>query len=426
MVLPREAEDVQEDSLSSDASGADHGPRNKPASAQPLLERWGVRYFRALSRDVSVVDVDGVHFLNSAERAGLRAVVRGAVTRAAVAGALSTLVSAGAEVLATPLLETAGNDSAGAMRVRFWLIVVGATALASVIEIAYLYWDGLRSVHRMAVVAGLDLFGQPIVTDPADPNRPSRSERVAVAEGLARAALELPNPVGQVFGINPRREASRLELALASIVYKLKISVTNFLVKALVRRAVGRTALRGWLSALVPFAAVPVTAAWNGIVAWLVLREARIRTMGPSAAGELITFVLAGNHPNEMTLAARHMLVRAVACSIVRTQDLHPNLVGLLETLAARLRVDPTEDIDDAARFVKELVRVEPAEQRRALRMLCVAAIIDGRVSRRERRLVLEAFRACGLPSDLAALERLRSAFVRGDRLVSERVEELA
>ena len=37
--------------------------------------------------------------------------------------------------------------------------------------------------------------------------------------------------------------------------------------------------------------AVPVTAVWNGVVSWLVMREARLRAMGPSAAVALVDAV---------------------------------------------------------------------------------------------------------------------------------------
>lgn len=399
--------------------------KESAAASPPILERWGVRYFRNLSRDVKVVDVDGVNYLNPEERKALATVARGAIVRAGVAGTLSTVVSATAEVLANPLIASSGGAPAPwSMTLRFWLIVLGATTLASIIEIAYLYWDGLRAVHRMAVVAGLDLFGE--VSSEAGP---TDDERAAVAAGLARAALELPNPAGHVFGVNPHRHASRLQLVLASLVYKLKISVTSFLVKALVRRALGRTALRGWLDALVPFAAVPVTAAWNAIVAWLVLREARIRTMGPSAAAELTGIVL--DDAGALSEPCRQTLFRAVASSMVRTEDLHPNLVALLAHVAKRLDLvaiveSDHLDLGDPARFLSALRDLDDEERKLCLRMLCVAAILDGRVTRKERALIEQAFAMSGLAPKQGVLSSLRRSFVRGDKIPKERVLSLA
>src|SRR5262249_46229550 len=150
------------------------------------------------------------------------------IARAMIAGAISTVVSATVEItVAHPLLGPHPRTATLAEEARFYAVVGGATAIASVIEILYLYWDGLRSVHRLANAAGLDLF-------------PHQDDAHALADAMARAALELPNPTASVFGVNPHREASRLRLLVASLVYKLKISVTNFLMKALVRRALGR------------------------------------------------------------------------------------------------------------------------------------------------------------------------------------------
>ncbi|MGH7284795.1 MAG: LBF_2804 family protein, partial [Polyangiaceae bacterium] len=272
----------------------------------PLLERLGVRYFRRLSDAFGKIDAgDGVAYLNPNERKALRRVVRFGVTRAAIAGALSTVVSGTAELIARHHLHPDSRHATWHTQVQLWTVIALATAGASVVEISFLYWDGLRTVHELAREAGLELFPE--------------GERTAVAQAMARAALELPNPTAAVFGVDPRREASKLGLFFASIVYKLKISVSNFLVKALVRRALSRAFVRAWL----PLVAVPVTATWNGIVAWLILREARVRAMGPSAAIEMIGVLFENAH--DLSDLGRAAALRAVASSIVRTRDMHPN-----------------------------------------------------------------------------------------------------
>jgi hypothetical protein len=244
---------------------------------------------------------------------------------------------------------------------------------------------------------------------------------------MARAALELPNPTDELFGVNPQREASKLGLLFASLVYKAKVSVSNFLAKMLVRRILGRALVRAWL----PFVAVPITAAWNGVVCWLILREARIRAMGPSAASEMVSVVFDG--VGELGELARAAVVRAVAASIVRTVDLHPNLVALL--VEVRARVPPrrvvgdareTDRLDDPRVFLEVLGELQEHEQRLVLRVLSVAAAIDGRLTRAEKRLLRDARAACGLPDDVRPTERLRRAFTSGDPISREVIESLA
>ena len=376
-------------------------PGLAPQARPPLLERMGIWYFRALSRAARQrAATDPVHELNAEERASLRGIQRAAIVRAAAAGAVSSIVSAAAEIWVTP-----PHPDAAANPWMFWGVVGGATALASVVEILYLYWDGLRAVHGLATAAGLDLF-------------PQGDAGHAVAASMARAALELPNPPDPVHGIDPRREASKARLVLASLFYKLKVSVTNFVVKALVRRMLGRTMLRTWL---LPFVAVPVTAAWNGLVCWFILREARIRAMGASAAREMVGSIFrAEGTPSP---AQRDVVLRGVAATIVRTVDAHPNLLAVLDAVRDAVGADsapgapPPEGLDDTAGFLARLRALPASEQGFVLRVLGVAAIIDGRMTGAERRLWREAREAAGLPPDERPLKVLLRAFVHGDRV---------
>lgn len=211
---------------------------------------------------------------------------------------------------------------------------------------------------------------------------------------------------------------------LASVVYKLKVSVSNFLAKMLVKRMLGRAVVRAWL----PFVAVPITAAWDGVVCWLILREARIRAMGPSAATEMIASAL--GDAGELGTLARAAVVRAVAASIVRTVDLHPNLVALLEIVRARvghdLSPEDTERLDDPRAFLTVLRNLARPEQQLVLRVLSIATVIDGRVTRAEKRLLRDARAACGLAGDLGATARLLRAFRNGRPVSHDLVRSLA
>lgn len=407
-------------SLGKDSSA---GPSEPSSAAPPLLVRLGIRYFRELSNRRRLGEaVDAVHFLNDEERKALRRIERGAILRAAIAGALSTIVAGAVEVWIAMPLYWHGRRTTFDQEVRYYAIVGVATIVTSVIEIGYLYWDGLRAVHDLAHEAGLDLF-------------PNRDDDKALASVMARAALELPNPTATLFGVNPHREASRTRLFFASIVYKLKVSVTNFVFKALVRRALGRAFVRGWL----PFAAVPTTAAWNAFICWLIMREARIRAMGPSAAREMIGIAFGAGRVT-LSAAGKAAALRAVASSIVRTEDLHPNLAALLHEVARvvlrddavldpRVRIeieDGAGALDDSSAFLRCLPTLPVVEQRMVLRVLAIASIIDGRLTRAEKRLLSEARAACGLdPNDLDAVKRLRRAFMAGDPIEPARISEL-
>ena len=370
-----------------------------PKSEQrPLLERLGGRFLQAGKFAPARAD-DPIHVLNPVERAGLQRVMRGAVLRAALAGALNAGATGLGALFATHVLGHKPEHATLLQTISYWGLFGVLAMVAAVLEIAYLYWDSLNAVRALSLVAGLEI-------DSVD--------NAEVRFALARAALELPNAPDATFGVNPHREANRWQLATASLVYKLKVSVTNFLFKAFVERAVGRLATRSFLA----FTAVPINALWNGLVCWFVLREARIRVMGPSAACEMLDIIFAAEPSTSPALYIA--LHRALGAAVVRTSELHPNHIALIRELRQRCG-EPLEGVvvDDSAAFLRSLPELTLAERRTALRVLAVVAILDGRLVKRERRLLEEAYEAAALTPALEHVERLRRAFVAGDPIPS-------
>ena len=361
---------------------------------RPLLERLGGRFLQSGNFVPDQAD-DPIHVLNPVERAGLLRVTRGAVLRAALAGALNALVTGLGAVFASGLLGQKPEHATLLETASYWGLFSVLALLAAVLEIAYLYWDSLRAVRALSLVAGLQI---------------DSAENLDTRFALARAALELPNAPEPTLGVNPHREASRLQLAVASLVYKLKVSVTNFVFKTLVQRAAGRLATRTFLA----FTAIPINAAWNALVCWFVLREARIRVMGPSAAIQMLNVVFeAQPSPSPALLASLH---RALAAAVVRTSEMHPNHLSLMRELRLRVGEPPSDiEVDDTRAFLHSLSELEGAERRTALRVLVIAAILDGRLVKRERRLLLDAYAVAAIPPALEHVERLRKAFVSGD-----------
>jgi len=359
-----------------------------------LLDKFGSEFLRRNAETAAVAD-DPIHVLNPVERAGLRRVSRGAVFRAGLAGVVNAILTGLGDLYAAYLFGPVPEHPSLLERARYWGVFGTGAVVFAVLEILYLGWDGLRSVTRLSAVAGLEL---------------SKDDNKEVALALARAALELPNPPEAVLGVNPHREASRAQLVVASAVYKLKIFVTNFVFKQVIAHALPKLATRYVLA----FTAIPINGLWNGLVCWSVLREARIRVMGPSAALDMLNAVLESEpEPRPELAAAIH---RAVGSAIVRTQELHPNHVAIVRAVRQRLGEPPQDlELDDSDIFLKQLPGLEPAERRVVLRVLAIAAILDGRLVRAEKRLLSEAYELAKLPSRLDHVEKLRRAFVAGD-----------
>jgi hypothetical protein len=317
---------------------------------------------------------DDVHLLDADERAQLFGVERRAIIKAGVIGAASAGICAAVEVALIPR---------EADLVFYWGVLGAVSAVCSVLEIVLLSVDALHAAHGQAVIAGVQV---------SDDVARERTFRV-----LARAALELPNPIDEVV-VDPLKETPKAWLLLAALAYKAKVSLTNVIVKQLVRRALGRATLR---AAVVPFVAVPVTALWNVAVARRVLRESRVRVLGPSAAVDVVRRTLPAGltlSPNEAEAA-----MRAVGAAIVRSADLHPNHVELLRVIRARLDVDLPKELDSSSRFLATLATIGDEKKQLVRTLLRAAVILDGRVPRRERQLLRAAGAEEGVDDALRA-----------------------
>lgn len=338
---------------------------DKPAA----LERFGAWYLRERTA-VTCPDAspaDRQHDVVWLERF--------VVMRAALAGALSSVLAGGVEIWANHRFD--GEDWTS--RAYFWGIVGGITAVAAVGEIAFLYWDALRSTHRLAKIVGVEAWL-------------GRGEyREAFARSLARAALELPNTRRPVHGVDPLREASKLTLVVASLAYKLKVAASTLILKLLIRRVLSRAAMR----TVLPLVAVPVTAIWNGLVSYRVIREARVRAGGPAAVARAAEKLFGSAAPHSLT--AREAILRAVASTIVRTQDLHPNVHAFLDEVRRHCADVKATDIGLPSELLALLPKLEQSERAIALEALVIAATIDGKLTRKELRLLSSAYEAAGM-----------------------------
>lgn len=392
---------------------ATHPTALPPGKDKPdRLERFGLTFLKKRRSTRADAGVAGARtrILTTDQQIELKRVQSRTIMRGALAGLLSGIIAGFGENLAaavTGYVQDAENS--GGTTIGFWTIV-GVVAIASSVgEILFLYWDSLRSVHRLTEVAHIELFADG-----------AAEEQNVVASALTRAALELPNPKSPVFGIDPLKEASKMRLIVVGLLYRAKRGVTNFILKAVIRRIGARAAVKGGSASgmsLLPFVAAPVFAAWNAYVCWKVMREARLRVVGPSAARELIDAAFAGKP--DLSPAGKLATLRALGATIVRQESLHPNLMALLGEVMRRVGEPGPETIDDRATFMRELPALDGTEQSVVLDVLRAAVIMDGDLSRSERDLLVAAHAACGRTADIAATKDLLRRFIAGERLIA-------
>jgi len=349
-----------------------------------FTERLGLRYFLRLEArracnpdDPVIIDEEVIAHLQRVERRG--------VMWASIYGAASGIFCALGAVWLGGLFESQPGHWLAPYE---WALAIGISVVVTVIELIGLYRLSLNTAFRLAIASGADRW-------------PDAAQRQDFYLSLIRSGLELPNPNTAVMGIDPLREASRWRLVARALLYKLKRSATNILAKAIARRVVGRSAVRG----LAEFVAAPVFAVWNAVIFRWALREARLRAMSARYVDRLVSRALP--ETLELDEDAQAACLSAVAVAAVSARDLHPNRLHLLRTLAGRFTVAAHRLTDERVSFLARLRGLDRRSRQAVVALLVGGVIIDGRISRRDRQLLAAVFAETGETIELADIRQL-------------------
>ena len=335
-----------------------------------LYERLGLRLFHHLVKTRKITTLP----LNDDERlASIRRLFIWSSLAAFVIGALSAWGSVATEQLYPEnSCEILASDSC----IEKYSSVAAVTLGLTIIEFSVLIWVSVYVVFRVSIITGRtgdedekELFSQ-------------------VPTLLSRAALEIPDPVRHILGIDPMQKVSKKKLLLFGIFYKLKVLLSNVLAKLIMRRVLGKSVFR----VSTDFIAVPVTGLWNSLVIFKVTREAILRSFGYYLAIHIARIELTEEKIGKLSPLAKLCCLQAVGNSIVLTQNYHPNMVFLLLQLTKVIPHDQDKQLDNWEEFLHNCSLISEKERYFVMDLLAVAAAFDGKISRMEKQKLGELF----------------------------------
>jgi hypothetical protein len=337
-----------------------------------LLERWGVRYFDYLGKKfgtaalqnltIDELPADAVLQSLSANITGFAAIVAFGV------GSLTTFVTVWIEWHYKSVLPST----------EYYTLYLCVLAFMLIIEFAVLFWLGLRTVYSLSCLTGHHQSSMDSLL-PVE---------YATSMMLARAAMELPDPVVHYLGIDPLKHLSKSKLFMIAALYKVKVVLSSLLARIVLTNTFGKGGSRTAFS----WIAIPITGFWDAFTLYKVAKEARLRLFGHKLAEYLAQQILTDDLMASLSPQAREGAVRAVATMMVLAQNYHPNMLVLLTRISTTFDMDNHADYDDWDRFLKILNTVEEHERYFLLDLLCVASAFDGKLSRLEKYHLPQAY----------------------------------
>jgi hypothetical protein len=337
-----------------------------------LLERWGVRYFDYLGKKFGTAELqnltidelpaDAVLQSLSANITGFAAIVAFGV------GSLTTFVTVWIEWHYKSVLPST----------EYYTLYLSVLAFMLVIEFSVLFWLGLRTVYSLSCLTGHHQSSM-------DSLLPIE---YATSTMLARAAMELPDPVVHYLGIDPLKHLSKSKLFMVAALYKVKVVLSSLMARIILTDTFGKGGSRTAFS----WIAIPITGFWDAFTLYKVAKEAQLRLFGHKLAEYLAQQILTDELMGSLSVQAREGAVRAVATMMVLAQNYHPNMLVLLTRISATFDMDNHSEYDDWDRFLKILNTVEEHERYFLLDLLCVSSAFDGKLSRLEKYHLPQAY----------------------------------
>lgn len=339
----------------------------KPNRKPGLLERLGVRYYhRKLAQDRK----RGISY-SDAEAA--RTLTRQAQGYALLSFLIGGISAAGSAYVSYRYYGVTGFWE----QVESYLVLGAVTLPLTAIEFVVLFWVALELVYRIARVSGHDM----LATDPVYTPDP-------FAGLIARAALEVPDPVMKYLDLDPLARVPKSRLWAVAILYKLKIAASSVLARLLLTRVLGKALVRGFSY----FVSIPITGFWNAWTLYKVSRDARLRVFGNRLAQDVCVQLAQWQQETPLSELGKRAVFEAVGNTVVLTQNYHPNMMLLLVKIREAFPDTAHERLDDWELFVTHLMQV-PVHERCLLRnLLVIAAAFDGTFSALERRELPDAF----------------------------------
>ena len=338
-----------------------------------FLENLGVKYYRYLGNKSGTTGLRNLAIdelptdITLKKRASN--ITAFAVTIAFAIGVLTTFVTIWVQWTYQETMDSA----------TYYLLYGSVLSIMLFIELAVLYWLGIKAVYSLACLTGHHQASEDcsLPVDDAVPNI------------LARAALEVPDPVIHYLGIDPTKHLSQSKLFLVAALYKAKVILSSMAVKYLLIRFAGKGEARLAFS----WVAIPITGLWDAFTLYKVTREARLRLFGHKLAEHIVTNILTDDMKAQLSPIAREGAIRAVATMMVLAQNYHPNLLVLLIRLCNTFEIKEDSEYDNWEDFLSVLDQVSEFERYFLLDLLSISAAFDGQLSRLEKHHLPEAFR---------------------------------
>lgn len=239
--------------------------------------------------------------------------------------------------------------------------------LLVLIEIWFLNYLNVKTVAKIARACG---FPEEIDDDYEN------NLSALIAVGLEKKHKQL-----QSIGINPYLGLSKWKLLAYQVAIRFKAALTNYAFKLVISRLLGRYLLRVYIDLI----GIPVYAFWNAYATHRIIKEALVRIMAPPIIKKFADSLFEFYGQNEQVRSIIYDSLQSISES---KRSYHYNHFLLSISLLNKFNVPVNEQQSFNPEIHRDLRTADEVVRKSFSKILVFGIVIDGKVSKREIRLL--------------------------------------
>lgn len=357
---------------------------------------WEKLAYKELAKN-EVSDQDELYLLDTEEVKRLKRIKRNTLWKAGMAGAIGVIVLYipyyiwpewfPVRQVSLPFLDNPIELEVDFLIYSFVLVFI---------EIWYLTYINIQSIRDIARACGF-----PNVNDENYQNN---------LDALIAVGLDKKQKQMESIGLNPYEGLSAFRVFIYQTFIRLKATLSGIFFKFLVKRMLGRYAIR----AVVDMAGIPVYAFWNAHAANTVINEARVRVLAPPLIRKFSDLLYEKYKDNEEFKGIIYETLQDVSVS---KRSFHYNHYLLAVTVLEKfdIPIDDSPEYDED--FVLRMKDKSKDVQLGFAKLFVFGIVIDGNLSRREKDTVKYLIREGVLPYSLSQIQQWSKDYFEGKGL---------
>jgi hypothetical protein len=198
---------------------------------------------------------------------------------------------------------------------------------------------------------------------------------------LFEVSLDRNSKQQKELGINPLAGLSPARIFVVSTLFVLKATLSNLLMKFLLKRMFARFAIVGY-AYYVDYMSILIFAGWNMYATHLVVNEAKTRVMAPNLIKQLVTRL---HHQFKENEVFKNILLELLQFIAVAKRNYHHNHYLLASELFYAFSLPRLPEISADNEALLAQIKEMPQDLKQGVAKLFVLGLlIDGNLSRRE------------------------------------------